>query len=68
MRPLFSPLQDNLGRWHLLFCCFFCDSPPIEGIMKNRVDMKEEGWVEIGKVVPDVLHNGEHDVCAAISR
>ena len=36
--------------------------------MKNREDMKEEGWVEVGEVVPDVLHNGERDVRAAISR
>ena len=47
--------------------CVFFDSPPIEGVMKNREDVKEEGWVEIGKVVPDVLHNGERDVRAEIS-
>ena len=36
--------------------------------MKNREDMKEEGWVVVGKVVPNVLHNGERNVRAAISR
>ena len=35
--------------------------------MENREDMKEEGWVEVGEVVPDVLHNGERDVRAEIS-
>ena len=35
--------------------------------MKNREDMKEEGWVEVSEVVPDVLHNGERDVRAEIS-
>ena len=36
--------------------------------MKNREDMKEEGWVVVGEVVSDVLHNGERNVRAAISR
>ena len=35
--------------------------------MKNREDMKEEGWVVVSEVVPDVLHNGERDVRAEIS-